>query len=526
MLHWLGYTLGLVVVASLCARRFNLPGPVRTHTTFSHYYAGLLSYVVIGIVLYNIGYLVLRRQLEPVALPIVAIVVQLMLWRVPGPSHLDTLVREKLYMLIGYPMEAQRLAASVARAPLSVCPDVQRQIELVLTRRGYELGDNWLPAAGPVRDRWESAAVLFEEVRAWERDRRYSRFLHDSRQEYDSLRQQFDLLSLRVVGAMRTIEELGAVLPAPNGESDGPGLEGAASAPDLVNTVRKTVNSLLAGLQQDVTTFHAQVCKLIARGVLSASFTRRQREQRLLELGITDSAASVVSTGVLTWAFLIYLAVFLCLLGLPSLLLQPTFDRFLQEISRSSMIALIQISAVFLAIVPKAQFGFANETCEGRTPWLFVIGAGLAAMLVAVLIQLPFLYVLNRSFWQVAPWLVMPFTTAATLAFLIQDSRWSGMRDPRAQRALDSLLLIVTTMIALGIAWTLKTMYFPEEAGALRPPWWYQPATALLISIGIGSFVPSHVRRAPVWRSGQSGLHLLPTLGLPPRRFAARGTAP
>ena len=181
---------------------------------------------------------------------------------------------------------------------------------------------------------------------------------------------------------------------------------------------------MLGDLSRDISFFYDNLCLLVARGVLSTSYTAKRRQQYLIALGFDVEPRGRGVVSLLTWVFLLYLAVFTGLLAVPSLIVNGTLESFADQTARVIMIACVQSMAIGLSILAKKYFGFANEDLLGRTPWPFVIGVGFAAALLALPLELPFLQIMDRHPVKVLPWLVMPFATASSMAFLMQNSRW------------------------------------------------------------------------------------------------------
>jgi hypothetical protein len=381
--------------------------------------------------------------------------------RLPFISHADRWLRKVLHRAIGYPSQAHRLAALLSSAPLSPSKEVRSEVSSVLMRRGYDLEDDWLPVAQPMRELWHRAAMLFQQVRGWEHDKRYGDFVSAAREEFDVLRHRFDQLSMKVVRVLGTIERLGglweqvecATLPAPAGRRSTDCDEARSQCGD---TVRAVVNELLADLREDIAFFQRNLCVLVARGVLAQSTTVRQRQRRLEELGFTMELRGASTATLLAWAAGLYFVVFVGFLALPPLLHDANFAHLIEQLVRVTRITGSQVLAVAVAIIPKQHFGFANEDLHGRTPWGFVLGAGLVAAALAAAIQIAFP---GSTFSKSAPWLGMPFATAAIIAYLVQDSRWKGSRFANRQRMADAVVMLIGVGVALALA-GLKWVFF------------------------------------------------------------------
>lgn len=479
--------VGAVVLIAIARLGFDGTTSVRSYTTAERYYTGLFAYTVLLLLFYVfLSSLFDRTIFRPRNLPddprapALALVVIVLIVRLPLRS---ARVRRILQRGIGVPAEAEGLAEQLLRADPNVEAGVTADVALMLRRRGYEPDEAWLPAAEPMRALWFKTAVLFYQIRRWADDRDYRGFVRTAPAEFDILRQGFDQLSLKVVRVLDTVEHLGGLLPTAT-----PGVTPAAPAPvpasEGAGTIRGVVSEILADLREDIALLLRNACLFVARGVLAQSLTDNGRRRRLAKLGFPlDPGARPIGT-VLVLAWVAYLVIY----GVSSVRAQTVV-----------MIATIQVVSLATAILPKAlRYGFACENLYGRTPWGFVITAGLAAGAICAPIQFAFswfmrgtskeaLAAMGRSY----PWLLTAFMTAAVTAFLIQDSRWSKLPSRAARRAADGAVMAATTVAGiLGARWILEVMGRPPSS-----PTWRSVALAIASGLLIGTTVPSQVRR-------------------------------
>ena len=445
-LHSVDFAIGLVAVIWLAGRRFNTPRPVRTYTAAMRYFWGSAAYVITGVALYALLYSLgsavgLREAAALGALVLIGLAV-----RLPGASGVDRLFREKLQRLIGCPSEAHRLASALAVAPFVPAPAVREEVRYVLQGRGYELDNGWLPVAEPIRNLWFRAAALFQQVLRWERDPRFGSFALTACDEFAVLRQRFDQLSLKVVRVLETIEQIGGLWIRADAK---PGPAGGTPKPDQSEEaqqrfraeLRAIVSRLLSDLREDVAFFYKNLCLFVARGIFTECVLAHRRQRELAKLGFElplEGPSMKAVLGLLVCTFVFIALVFL-VFGTP--VWKGGVPDLSHDLPRIAKIALIQVLAVAVAVVPKQLFGFANENLRGQTPWGYVLGAGLAAALLALPLQVAyFVWFKGGSLSDVAAiasnargffsWLVMPFTNAAALAFLIQDGRWARIDSP------------------------------------------------------------------------------------------------
>jgi hypothetical protein len=492
-IHSAGFAIGLVAVVWLSVRRFDTPREVRTYTRATLHFWGSVAYALAGVALYVPTYFLLARALDlGEASALGALLAMGLAVRLPGASWVDCRLRAELQRLIGYPSEAHRLASALAVAPFVPADAVRDELRFVLEGRGYDLDNGWLPVAEPMRALWFRAAALFQQVQRWDRDRRFAGFASAARDELDMLRQRFDQLSLKVVRVLDTIEELGRLWIRADAKPDP-----SDGAPQQSRTeLRAIVSRLLADLREDIAFFYRNLCLFVARGILARCAWARGRHRELAKLGfeLPRERSRTMLLLLVPLVFVFYFVAFL-------LVVSGTVDSLAEAVPRIAKIALIQALAVAIAVVPKQLFGFANERLSGRTPWGFVLSAGVGAVLVAVLVQFAFAAVAVNGangaggLWRIAPWLPMPFAAAASIAYLVQDGRWAGVDSAIGRRFADVLVLICTLGLALcaarwiqylanGRVWELETVVRDARLIAI-------------IALGIGYMIPNAFRHPP-----------------------------
>lgn len=489
--------LAAVVVILGAARRFDLPSSVREYTTALRHAIGLTGYALTLVLLYCVLYSLNRRLHVPGA-AWVAAALALLCWHLPFMSGIDLRLRDAFHRLTGAPFEAWQLAAMLTPEHFHPSRALQQEVRAILLLRGYDVDDDWLPAAAPLRAQWLHAAMCYFLVRDWERPGSgYTRFITGrARQDFDSLRQRFDQLSGQVVRVLATVERLADMWSEAekSGAVQSPGVaDGATDAAMRTHRraedTRAIVTELISDLREDVEHFFDSLSVFIARGVLASSLTERQRRSRLSRMGFAIERTDTSLTVVLFWTAVFYLLAFL-VLGLLSgrnPLRQPEGPIWL------FIVAATQTMAVAAAIVPKRLFGFANEDLYGNTPWGFVFAAGAAAVALAVLLRA----LLMPGFFGTLQsprtlWLLSPFTTAAATAWLVQDSRWMRFDSAVTRRLLDALVMTAAVAVAATSIRLLRLVLFSQ-------PWLlerllFDIGLALSVGVVIGYNVPSRFR--------------------------------
>jgi hypothetical protein len=305
-----------------------------------------------------------------------------------------------------------------------------------------------LPPARPTHRLLLKATALFLQLREWESLPRFARFAREAQNDLDLQRRRFDLMSFQVSRTLASIERLGEVK-----------LQFSEAAPDVSSaevdaSIRRIVSDLIADSCDDIGSFYDDACLLAVRGAMMTEPRRKRRRALVADLGFVQAGAPApVGYGILiATGLLLYVGMWLFFLILPT----PNTN-----IEIKSLIALISIIVFGSIVIPtfaKLRWGFANSGLHGRTPYPFVIAAGLGAVLFAVVMQLGagalWFGVIQgalRRLHDSSPWLPSVFGTAATIAWLIQDTRWlSHASLPRERRLKDAL--------TLGGVWVLSTI--------------------------------------------------------------------
>ncbi len=481
----LEFVFGLIVVVALAAEWFNRPGSIRNQTTAAKYHAGLLIYRFA----LALGYASLALALAARVPPVVVVVAVVALRRAPLVCRFDAWVRQGLHGLIGVRTEASRLADTLVRAEV-YAPEAESEAALVMRLHGFDPHEETIPAAEPMRRLWLKTAVLFHQIRRWADDPMYRRFVAGAAIEFDVLRQRFDQLSVKVARVSETVDRLALWSSSTS----------ALPSSDDGSAAREIITRLYADLREDIAFFFKNICLFVAHGTLGVSLTAGTRRQRLAQLGFVLEAKNRPPSRVLAWAFVAYIAIFLVFRVAP-LLLEGSPEARGQiwiNLVRAVMIATVQVVAIMVAILPKFRYGFANEDLHGHAPLSFVVGAGLVATAVAIPIQLWFYLLMYPSPMQALealgasyPWLSMPFVTAVTFAYLVQDSRWSTLSSRRRRRLADGAVFAVVMVAAiLATHWALQYFHLGSGRGLGS-----RIVIAVVIGLVIGAMVPAECRR-------------------------------
>jgi len=455
---WVSW-LAASVVAALCASAgFNRPSWSRSYTTASRFRLARVAFVAAFLLMLLVVYAIVQRGFAlamPDAAPAagnavaamwLALLVVLVLRMLP----LSRRLRETFHRLAGVPDSARRLADLLSAAELDAPEPVLEEARAMLLSLGIDSESDWLPITRPLHAQLLNTTVLFVQIRQWTQDPDLASFTREAKHEVDTLRHRFDRMSFRVARTLTSIERLGTVrhLFSALQRSDEEPMVARDESQQLDPLLRKLVNDLIADCCEAIAAFHADACLLASRAVMATQDTRRGRDRLLARLGFRlPQRESRNAYGVLGLALvMLYVGIWLFLTILPAN--TGGDDAGLELKEKVAVITAIVFGALMIAIVPKLRWGFANAGLHERTPVSFVVGAGLAALLFAVVVNLVSGALLIGGWAGAvmrlndgAPYLHAPFLTAMTMAWLVQDHRWRRLVSERGRRRRDALVL-------------------------------------------------------------------------------------
>lgn len=465
---------------------FNQPSWSRTYTTIGRYRLALFVHVAVYLVVLLALYAVARRVAVAAGYPqlrgellFAALVATLVVRLTPMVFYR---LRDSLIAWAGVPEQAQRFARHLAASPLHPDERIRAQAEALLVHRGIGPEQDWLAVARPLRKNLLEATELYLQLRSWKDAAAFLGFVREARHELQELYQRFDRLSFRAARTLSSIEKLAEMNrlflerePAGTRAADGEEAE-------FDKHVRALVDDLVADACEGINFFHRDACMLAARGVMTTQPLRSGRDRAVSRLGFEVKPREGPSVyGMLVYAAcLLYAGLWLFFLLLPP-------DRVEQAMKTGQLIAVITLNvlgSIAIAVVPKFHWGFANSGLRQKTPVAFVIGAGVASMLFATGVNLAAGALVYggsggpmQRVTEALPYLPSSFITAAVIAWLIQDHRWSGRAAPSTRRMLDAAVL--------GLAWLVSSLLSRLIAGG-SPETLLEPRAGL---VALGAFV-------------------------------------
>lgn len=475
------FLLGGLLCAIGAYLGFDRPTWSRTFTTGARFRGALLMHVFLYVSIFFIVFALLRVTVESASHEAVDIarereLVVILICLAFGITLILRMVwagpRRWLHRIAGIPSHGLRLAAVLAESELNPSHDILQRTRDTLVSRGVDIDADWLPAAQPTHRLLLKAAALFIQIRDWENERRFRRFVREVQNDIANLRRRFDRLSFRVARSLTSIERLGEVRHRYSAHGD-PSVEAD-------NLLRKIIADQFSDSCEDIRVFYEDACLLTARATLATQRSREKRRAFIASLGF-ELKKPVEQMGygfLVTTGVLLYFGMWLFYLVL------PTQDRDIEARTLITVVSIIVFGAMVIAIVPKRLWGFANAGLHPKTPIGFVVAAGFCAALFAIVVNLVagavVLGGVEGALMRLhagAPWLLAIFLTAATVAWLVQDHRWLRVDSSRQRRLLDGVTLGVVWVIAAIVGSFIKASMFAEP---IDP--------GLLVKTAVGSF--------------------------------------
>ncbi|HEX7786557.1 MAG TPA: hypothetical protein VF653_10085, partial [Methylomirabilota bacterium] len=420
-----------------------------------------------------------------------ALLVTVLLPKVPVVAGADSWVREQIEYMASIPYEVRRLAAELERSDVRGSGVTYRMPAASVDRVRRRMQSHELPQLltgttgqtdlGPT---WAKLSALVLALADWRTDSRLASVCHTCAAAIDELVQAHEDLVPRVRRCLRT----GTPAPTASGST--------VVSPEYAEEVERQVKTLLG-----------KVYRALAAATLRFDLTHRARTTRLAKFGFRfDETLDSVPILVAHRLTALYAALAFGFLAVKILLARlgiATWPGYRLTLALSAAIPLSYVVAVLWAIFLKRSWGGTTRPRGEPRPFIAYLLSGLLAaasnlpiaLSLAVLAhhvrsdeELKVLDALAKSM----VWLLLSFTTAATTAFLIDDQpraiarRWGGRWSEAAVQG------IVTGTIAYLVGSILIETGL-DTAERLRLPQLIPIAGA--IGFTVGFFVPTWYRK-------------------------------
>jgi hypothetical protein len=498
--------------------RFSQPSANRSSTTAIRYYLAAAFYCLWGLFIYATLVILLSaspeaavRLLETsipgdfkpfaIALPLpilVALLLTVLLPKVPTIAHADGWVREQIEYMASIPHEVRRLTAELERSDspgsgvtLAMNATAQERVRQQLQALDFAPGHIRFSGGRDLAARWTKASGLVLALTEWRADAKLVGVCDTCAASMTEVIQLHEELVPRV---RRCLRALGAVDGGP-GNSEARGI-----LSEYAGEVERQVKALLS-----------KVYRVVAAATLRAELTHRDRMARLSKLGFRfDQGIDSTPIPVAHRLAALYAALaagFLIVQLAARAVGLGSWRGYPFTLALSVLVPLTYGVAVLWAIFLKRSWGGVTRPPGEARPFLAYLLSGLlaAASNLPIALGLAFLSPsspgsMPDALTKSLVWVLLSFATAATTAFLIDDRpralprRWGGRWSEGAVQGAVTVavaLLVGRILIETGLHPTLRLGQLVPVAGA--------------IGFTVGAFVPTWYRSPLARRARPAG---------------------
>lgn len=485
------FCLGATFVALHAYDRFNTPQTNRGSTTAARYYIGLSAYLGLALLTYFVvgrypGLLQAAGGQLPEAMQglapalVAALVLTVLLEKVPGFSAADRWLRSRIQHLASIPYEARRLSRKLQSCAMSIGPEARERTLQRLRNSGFQLGDVQFEPADSVQHLWTRLTVLIDQLQAWAGEARFSGFMWGFAEDRTALEQRYAMLLQKALRRFRMAAEL------------------AASPADAKSA--ELLDALKAEFREQAQHLHSDLCDFISRAVLQCRLSHSARLAELSAVGFHyagDEPEARLSFNRLSTMFVLTAGILL--FGMVVAGAQGgSFGTLLVKVI---MIAIIYCVAIACALYPKDRWSWARRARNGERPTASYLLLGVAAALVGLAVSFITKLALFKLDLDLVvadmqrgyPWMLLSFSITVITAFQLDNPELPNRRlQPLLEGILEAALLAV-------VAWlTFEWLKQTGHAAATRAGFlWMLLATTAINGFLIGFLVPSWYRRAP-----------------------------
>lgn len=520
---YLEIMIGAVLIVIYANERFNSPPNVRASTTAIRYYIAsavyLLIYLISFILLTKYPYLLVKLNLitptvadtnkTQSATPIIiAMVLSLLVPKIPLISNLDEKLKKFLHRLADIPFEAirlsQELQAGQYQIPGGVDPEHEHVKKLYkeLEAQGFQQPVQIAKSKMPVMVTWLNTVSLMILLRGWESSNQFAAFVQERAGQLARIKDHYLRLSSLVHNAYTLSQEMDKHKP----------LHG-----ELSDVLKNVTNKFDTDLIREQKAMYSEMCDFVSHGLLKTCIMKSSRAKAVKNMGFQEislgnATGLSVNCTISLFGMLLVLVLVNFILFQPSYTNSPLLPNRTGVLLMITMIVSIYSTAVICAVLPKQCWPLFRRNHENPHPGLGYVLSGLMAVAASMFISLafksllfamdpaingftaPFLKAWENFTTSAYPWLTMAFVCTVSLAFLIDWSHPKWIR-PRWLRIVDALLEAVVLVAAVSLVhWWLSGLVAMDNFSGRLPALSDLTRVAFLIGFVLGYFVPNWYR--------------------------------
>lgn len=209
--------VGAIFTIVFAATRFNTPATNRSSTTAFRYYLGMLGYGGAILIFYFsligspgfVSYVLKGTGMDlqvPKSSPLsVALLLSVLLPKVPLLSVADDKIRRVLQTIARIPFEVRRWSTKLARCRYVIAPAIQDAIQAELQDHGIAAADIIVSTARSPQALLVKVCALMLALKGWESEARYAGYLAGFASDYTQLRVKYARLVSRANRYFRLI---------------------------------------------------------------------------------------------------------------------------------------------------------------------------------------------------------------------------------------------------------------------------------------------------------------------------------
>jgi hypothetical protein len=454
---------GVFLVVLFYWFRFHSLKGTRSYTRAALYYSGLICFVFPFVTLY----LFVVVFVSPVAAVWIMIGVWLVPW-IPGAW------RNCCHKMAEIPIYAHRFKEILTVAPFDLREEDTPIVQRKLARLGFLPDDFRAVHATVIQARFLKMVTIMHHLEKWEQN--YDTFMQRNSETYHSLLMGFDILSFKIIRAVKSIAKINSTIIHEGTQSgwqsdDWHTLNKLAEARNeplfrVQSATQVAMGAMIEDLRKDIDFFLDVVLLFVARGVLSNEWTFSRRRQKLETMGfeIVQPPPSIVPSVLSAVVILVICSIlWIGIIGI------STSGR--AEIAGAKIITISVLNLLlnfFLIFHLKQRYAFANSSIFGAMPIVFILTVGFIAALLEIPVRAVFDYF---QFWEhhqgsisafllssgsSLMWSLFPWVTGATTAFLAQDAVWNAMSSRLQKRVLDGLVFGGGWAAGVSVIWAVN----------------------------------------------------------------------
>ncbi|MDH5574699.1 MAG: hypothetical protein OEY80_04385 [Nitrospirota bacterium] len=477
---------GEVLVLMQSATQFNTPATNRSSTTACRYYMAIGMYLFIMTVGYYLlatmpqllsftavgGTESISEDMKNLSPPLLAaLFMTLLLPRLPILSGMEKWFRSQLQEIADIPGEVRRLTAELRQAEYDMPLADQKRVRAILRQQGMGEQDVVVTPSPTPQYLWCKLSALISHLDEWERDKKFTGFLHSFADEWTRIREQYAGLANKARACFD--------------------LQRGTREKDQDPQARQAIQECQRYFVEHSEAVLRDLLVLISRGILHAHVTQTGRNKELKRLGyrnIHRLLNPMITLNQMVYVFLMISVIFG--IGLP--LLGRGHQSAQMPLQVIIMVATLYSASIFCVLYTKSKWTWAQVDAYGQRPWMYYLLVGGLAAVLGGIISLTFRVILFdwdmaiEKFLETRPWLLLEFATAAGTAFHLDNNKIWSPAIRGQQRWIESVSQALVTMAAAVVVHGLLT----------TPP----PLYRVLILTGvigalIGGMIPQWYRK-------------------------------